>query len=221
MLSLFIDDKLSDDEKFFVETHLLKCGDCYKKYIEMKTVMNNLHFEYEKLMDEFKKIDENNSFNIREYETFYNNISPYIDNELSYEDSIKFRKYLLNSKPARSDLAGAYNLRNNIKQSVENFKNKLNFNYSKKILKRLKNDNKEPFETIYKRAAIAVIIMITTLLIISFIGLNYMHKSVAHVKTGYLGGAAEIPINTIELPNEEDFIEFSFDENNEALLAAK
>ena len=69
LMALFIENKLDENNKFFVETHLLKCGDCYKKYLDMKKVMNDLHFEYEKLMEEFSKIDSDSSFNIREYET--------------------------------------------------------------------------------------------------------------------------------------------------------
>ena len=38
-------------------------------------------------------------------ENFLENISPYIDDELCYDDSIKFRRYLLKSKQARTELA--------------------------------------------------------------------------------------------------------------------
>ena len=91
MLSLFIEHKLSESDSLFVENHLYKCPTCYKKYIEMKEIINNLHFEYEKLLSEFDKIEAEKTFNIREYELFYNNISPYIDDELCYDDSVKFR----------------------------------------------------------------------------------------------------------------------------------
>ena len=220
MLSLFIDNKLNDDDNFFVETHLLKCGECYKKYIEMKSVMTNLHLEYEKLMDEFDKIEAENTFNIREYEKFYENISPYIDDELCYEDSIKFRKYLLSSKPARVELANAYGLRNSIKQSVEKMTNSLNLNYSKKILKRLKNENPENFENMYKRAAIALIIMVVSLLVLTFVGYKYMHRTIVRTEAPDIG-ALTVPMEIIEIPNENDLIEFTFDENGEPLLINK
>ena len=66
-------------------------------------------------MLELKKAESEKIFSIREYEAFHQNISPYIDDELCYEDSIKFRKYLLKSKSARNELASAYGLKNNIK----------------------------------------------------------------------------------------------------------
>ena len=114
MLSLYIENKLNDKDKFFVENHFLSCINCYQKYLEMKKIMKNLHLEYQKLLDEFDKLESSQNFSIREYETFYNNISPYIDDELNYEESIKFRKYILKSKPARAELANAYKLKNNI-----------------------------------------------------------------------------------------------------------
>ena len=69
MLSLYIENKLNEEERFFVENHFLNCINCYQKYLEMKKIINNLHFEYEKLLDEFEKIESNQNFNIREYET--------------------------------------------------------------------------------------------------------------------------------------------------------
>ena len=79
MLSLYIENKLDDDDRLFIENHFLECSSCYQKYIEMKEIISNLHFEYEKLLNEFERIESNKMFNIREYEMFYKNISPYID----------------------------------------------------------------------------------------------------------------------------------------------
>ena len=220
LLSYFIDEKLDDEDSFLVETHLMKCGECYKKYLEMKSVINNLHFEYVKLKDELNKIDSETTFNIRDYEKFYNNISPYIDNELSYEDSVKFRRYLMNSKAARKDLSSAYGLRNNIKNSVNTLKNNLNINFSKKIIKELKKDNSDSFEDMYKRAAIAIGISIVTLSIISIIGFNYLQKSIAQERT--INNANNIETEqTFQFPNDEDYEEFTFDENHQALLTNK
>ena len=103
MLCLYIENKLTIEEKLFVENHFNECETCYKKYLEMKEILKNLHFEYTKLMKELKESEEKKVFCIREYENFFENISPYIDDELCYEDSIKFRKYLLKSKTARGE----------------------------------------------------------------------------------------------------------------------
>lgn len=214
LLSLYIENKLDLEDRIFVENHFIDCSDCYQKYLEMKEIINNLHFEYEKLLSEFERIEANKMFNIREYESFYKNISPYIDDELSYDESINFRKYLLKSKSARAELAVAYGLKNNIKHSVADFKNGLNFNLSKKIVKQLKEENRDTFDNIYKRAAVVLGFMIFSLAIFSiFMGINYVNQSFAKLPEGKI-------VNTIEIPKEKDMVEFFFD-NKEALLTEK
>ncbi len=216
LLFLYIENKLDDEDRFYVEKHFQTCNDCYQKYLEMKEIVNNLHFEYEKLLNEFERIESNQIFNIREYENFYKNISPYIDDELCYEDCIKFRKYLLKSKSARTELANAYSLKNNIKQSISNFKNKVNINYSKKIIKKLQEENKYSFDNVYKRAAILIGFMISTLILISiYMGFSIFGESFAKSEN-----KIEI-IKTINFPQEDELIEFSFDKNQNALLTAK
>lgn len=215
MMSLYIENKLDEEDRAFVEQHFSKCSDCYQKYLEMQEIITNLHFEYEKLLSEFERIETNKMFNIREYEQFYKNISPYIDDELCYDDCIKFRKYLLKSKPARAELASAYGLKNNIKHSVDMFKEKVNINYSKKVMRRLLDDTKYSFENVYKRAAVVLGFMISTLIIVSlYVGFNYLNQSFAQ-------DTKQNIVQTVTFPNDDEFVEFYFDENNEALLTAK
>lgn len=215
MLSLYIENKLDVEDKIFIENHFLVCADCYRKYLEMKDIINNLHFEYEKLLNEFERIESNNMFNIREYEMFYKNISPYIDDELCYDESIKFRKYLLKSKPARTELSNAYGLKNNIRNSVAVFKDNVNVNFSKKIIRQLQEERKDTFDSVYKRAAVVLGFMISSLIIASlYMGFNYVNESFAK------SPASQI-INTVEIPSENDFVEFTFDDEDNALLTAK
>lgn len=214
MLALYIENKLDEADRLFIENHFLKCKSCYEKYKEMKEIIDNLHFEYEKLLNEFEKVEANKVFNIREYENFLENISPYIDDELCYDDSIKFRRYLLKSKQARTELANAYGLKNNIRHSVAVFKDNTNVNFSKKILKRLNEENRDSFDNIYKRAAIVLGFMITSLIIFSiYMGYTYISESVAKETNKNI-------IENITFPNDEDYVEFIFDDK-EALLTAK
>ena len=214
LLSLYIENKLDIDDKIFVENHFIICSDCYQKYLEMKEIINNLHFEYEKLLDEFEKIEAGKMFNIREYEMFYKNISPYIDDELCYDESIKFRQYLLKSKPARAELANAYELKNNIKHSVTEFKNGLKVNYSGRIIKKLKDESRDNFDNMYKRAAVVFALMIFSLLIASlYVGYNYVHEIFATTPKTKM-------VDTINIPKENEMIEIFFDDEN-TLLTVK
>ena len=215
LLSLYIENKLEIEDKLFIENHFISCGDCYQKYLEMKEIMSNLHFEYEKLLNEFEKIEAGKMFNIREYEMFYKNISPYIDDELCYDESIKFRKYLLKSKPARTELAEAYGLKNNIKHSVAEFKKDLNINFSRKIIKQLKDEKKESFDGIYQRAAVVFAFMVLSLVLLSlYIGANYLDDKFLKRYNSKL-------VNTIKIPEENKMVEFFFDKENKAVLTAK
>ena len=215
LMFLYIENKLEDDEKLFVENHFKYCESCYSKYIEMKEVVKNLRNEYEKLIDDFNKIEASKEFNIREYEHFYNNISPYLDNELNQEDCLKFRRYLLKSKSGRRDLANAYNLKNTIKNSISKFKDNLNINYSKKIIKTLRDENRYSFNSVYQRAAILIGIMIFALIALSlFISFNYMEN--------YSARANSISMADNNPPLEDEYmLEFYFDENGEAILLYK
>ena len=215
MLCLYIENKLSFDERVFVKSHLKDCSDCYKKYLEMKNIFKNLHFEYSKLMSELKKAESEKVFSIREYENFYENISPYIDDELCYEDSIKFRKYLLKSKSARKELSNAYGLKNNIKNSINDFKEKLNINYSNKVIKELKGKNFNIFEKYYKNAAIFVGFLISALILISiYLGFSYIDEAFAKNTDNAI-------VKSIEIPNEDKMIEFTFDSNEKPILISK
>lgn len=215
MLCLYIENKLTLEEKLFVENHFDKCKTCYKKYLEMKEILKNLQFEYAKLMKELKESEEKKVFCIREYENFFENISPYIDDELCYEDSINFRKYLLKSKSARSELASAYSLKNNIKNSINEFKDKLNINYSNKIIRELQGKNFNIIESFYKNVAIFIGFLISTLILISiYLGFSYLNEAFAEETDNSI-------IKTIEIPNENEMIEFTFDENNNPLIIAK
>lgn len=154
MMSLYIDDRLNDEHKLFVEEHFQKCPECFKKYQEMKNIIENLKLSYEKILKEVEGIETVNLFNIREYEKFYNNISAYIDNELSYEESIEFRKYLLKSKAGRLDLRNHYGLKNHIQDSISECINNLDINLSKKVIKNLKDENETTNHNAFLKVAI-------------------------------------------------------------------
>ncbi len=163
MMSLYIDDRLNEEHKAFVEEHFKNCPSCYQKYKEMKNIIENLKLSYEKIINKVEDIETISLFNIREYEKFYNNISAYIDNELSYEEGVEFRKYLLKSKSARADLKSIYALESNIRDSVSSCIENSNVNLSKKIIKVIKEENyTAPDRYFIKIAAVFTLFLVTT-----------------------------------------------------------
>ena len=216
MLNGYIEHKLSDEERTFVENHFVTCPECYQKYLEMKSIIGNLHFEYARLIREFEQIEQNKNSDVQEYASFFQNISPYIDDELGYDDSIKFRKYLLKSKPARQKLANAYALKNNIKNSVFDYKNKLNINFSKQIMKELKNKTPSSFDVMYKKAAIFIGFLISTLVMAAiYMGFHYISEYFDKPNT------APKMVQKIDMPNEDEMVEFTFDMGKSPLLISK
>ena len=215
MLGAYIENKLTKTERKFVESHFAACAECRKKFYEMNRIIGSLRYEYEKMMNEFDKIEAEKTSRTLCNPEFYKNISPYIDNELGLDESIKFRKYILKSKQARSELADAYKLSSCIKKSAACFMDKSNINVSKKVIKRLKNSSKDAKSGIYKRAAIIISFMLSLLAAIAvFAGLCYFSRSYAQIPQIQ-------PSQEIVFPDDNDWIEFYFDDKGNFLFADK
>lgn len=141
LLSFYIDDKLSDQLKQFVEAHLEICPACRAKLDALKQMVNSLKEVHEKIAviksksekEEEVENEEENS----QYEVFRTNLSAYIDNELSDEENIKVKKYVISNAKARKDLENLYNLKKVLHASFDKAKNDVKEDYSKYILKRI------------------------------------------------------------------------------------
>jgi len=190
MLGAYIENKLTKEERQFVEFHFGRCAGCRKKFYEMSRIIGDLHYEYEKMLKEFEKLESDKSENLQEYEEFYNDMPLYADNELNYEDSIKFRKYLLKSKSARDELSKIYELRKNIKKSAAEFIGKTKINFSKKVLKRLKSVNSPGSSKRFSsRAKVFAAVLIAVILALT--GFAYYSKSYAHTSKADIKKNAE------------------------------
>ena len=216
MLSDYIEHKLTLEERIYVENHFAQCPDCYQKYLEMKAIIGNLHFEYARLIKEFDKLEKEKILNIKDYDNFYQNISPYIDDELCYDDSIKFRKYLLKSKPAREKLANAYILKNNIKDSVINYQDRLNINFTKKLMKKIRKNQTDDFYKKYINAIIFIGFIISAMVLLTvYLGFHYISEYFDRGTNNFK------LVQKIDIPNEDEMIEFTFDLGKIPLLTAK
>lgn len=177
LLSIYIDGKLSGELKEKLELHLMKCPACFEKYKQMKNILESLKISYENMIREFDEIETTRIFNIREYEKFKNNISAYLDNELSSEESLDFRKFLFKSKAAREELDSYYDLKNSIKECFQEQMNNIHINASKNIINRLRRKH-NVYHYPYQKVAI-----ITGLIIfIGSAGIFYSYEAKAHNK---------------------------------------
>ena len=71
------------------------------------------------------------------YRVFKNNLSAYVDNELSSDEMIKIKKYAINNKKAREELENCYNLRKLMNDSLNKTKSDLKRDFTRSVLKQL------------------------------------------------------------------------------------
>jgi len=162
MLSLYIDNKVSDSEKSFIENHLNECESCYNKFLYLKSLIKSLKDSYKQIVELSLKKQQRESFNIREHEKFFANISPYIDNELDAKDCYEFRKYLIKSPVAQKELKDVYRIQRELKDCFNKTKKNVSKSISNQVIRSLKFENKKTFDFlhIYFNAQIAKIALL-------------------------------------------------------------
>ena len=134
LLSQYIDNKVTPQERAFIEEHIAMCPDCYKKFIYLRNLINSLKDSYKKVMEMALTRQKRTAFSIREYEKFKMNLSPYIDNELESEEGYEFRKYLMKSRIAQKELKNTYLMQKHLHNSFEKVKDSLDVDFSKQII---------------------------------------------------------------------------------------
>lgn len=135
LLSFYLDDRLNDQLKQFVKIHLDVCPTCRAKFDALKDMIDGLKEIHEHLavIEPVKKNVEVNP----QIEEFKMNLSAYIDNELSDEENIKVKKYIISNSKARDEFENLYKLKKMLHTSFEKSKNDVREDYSKYILRRI------------------------------------------------------------------------------------
>lgn len=122
MLSLYIDNKVTYQQRAYIEDHLANCEECQKKYLYLKSLIKDLKASYKQVLELAVKKQQQKVFSIREHEKFMENVSPYVDNELEAKECFEFRKYLMKSKNAQKELKSIYILQKHMRHSYEKTK---------------------------------------------------------------------------------------------------
>lgn len=140
LLSQYIDNKVTPQERAFIEEHIAMCPDCYKKFIYLRNLINSLKDSYKKVMEMALTRQKRTAFSIREYEKFKMNLSPYIDNELESDEGYEFRKYLMKSRIAQKELKNTYLMQKQLHNAYEKVKVSLDVDFSKQIVADFRQD---------------------------------------------------------------------------------
>ena len=166
LLSYYIHGDINDRIRYFIETHLQKCSTCRIRYEFLKNKIKDMHLAKAKIDTlKSKKIIPISLYN----DNFKEKMSAYIDNELSNEESLKFKKYAIANPPVKTELENMYKIKNVLNLSYEKTKNNFKEDFSREIMR--KSGYKTDLSALFFKIA-SIFIFISVFLSISFIVLN-------------------------------------------------
>jgi len=170
LLTFYIEGKLSRKLSANVEHHLNICPSCKEKYLKLRQILENYANIKNKITEEDDYIDEE-EFNTPQYQVFKENLSAYIDNELSDDENIKIKKIAIANPLARKDLENIYSFKQLLHSSFNRTKQNMKQDYTKKTLNQLAIPNDiKPDEWVNRVITIFTFAMIIALLgIINFL----------------------------------------------------
>ena len=139
LLSFYIDGDLSYDLRKSINEHLSYCTSCKNKYDLLKNFYADMENSYVNLTNIKPKSFEQTK---EQYSFFKNNLSAYIDNELSAEETIKLKKYTINNQKAKHELEKSYKLKSMLQDDFIKTKNNMKSNFSEKVLAEINTSKK-------------------------------------------------------------------------------
>ncbi len=124
LINLYVEGKLSTQMLRCVDLHLINCSHCRKKIEDLKSIIS----KSDNAKDEnFAKED---IFSVE----FINNLSAYVDNELTPNDNIKIKKMAISNPNAREKLEKMYKFKKLMVSAYEKTKNDYKNDISKIIM---------------------------------------------------------------------------------------
>ena len=170
LISFYLEDELSSSLKKEVEKHIKNCITCRDKYDIIKTMIgdlkNNLDLNTDN--DSIKNQDYKTKTTSSQYKIFKNNLSAYIDNELTDDENIKIKKYTINNLEAKQDLKDNYSIKKIMNDSYKKTKTDTRLDFSRSVLRQLELDEDSSFE-IHPAIKILICFTITVLVVTALV----------------------------------------------------
>ena len=157
ILPLYIEGKTTDDESEEITNHLKNCEKCREKYFYLKDIS-------EKIKTAFDETDRKQFEN--GYVFFRENMSAFIDNELSKEDYFRFNSYVASHPEAKQELDEMFYFTEQLR-NIFNGQNFLKTDLSDKVVNEIKEENPDYFSALFLKAAVITLVFI---LIVIFAG---------------------------------------------------
>ena len=175
LISFYIDGDLSAALKAQVEEHIKNCVTCRAKYDIIKSMLSELKNNFNIKEDSSEsKTEEKYSTQVtsQQYRLFKNNLSAYIDNELTNDENLKIKKFAINNTKAREELESGYNIRKLMNDSYKKTKTEAKCDFSKSVLKQLELEDEavSGIHPVIKLifAFVVIILVLTSLVLMSF-----------------------------------------------------
>ena len=124
LLTFYIENRLNEQLRKYVEYHLSICPSCMEKYKKLTKLVSNYN--------EVKKI-----YYTQQYQEFRENLSAYIDNELDTEENLRIKKIAISNPLARRDLEDIYTFKKLLHSSFDKTKNDVHQDFSRQILSKV------------------------------------------------------------------------------------
>jgi len=162
LLSFYINNKLNSQIKETVEDHIENCPVCREKYQALLQI--KLQFvQAKEYLDGIESATINiDSINQEEDYVLVQNLSAYSDNELSDEDSLKVKKFVIKNLNARQSLSDIYELRNLLKKSFVKYESQIKDDYSKNVLNKLVIEDEIKRDSSSLKVASILILLLTS-----------------------------------------------------------
>lgn len=143
LITFYMDGGLSKTLKQAFEEHLSECPNCNMKYKIIKSIIGDIKGAYKKILNnERQEYDNSNTENIKTKteDITAMELSAYIDNELSEENSIRVRRNIIAKPNIRTKLEKMYKLKKILSDSFVEHKNRFKTDYSKDTMRALNKD---------------------------------------------------------------------------------
>ena len=165
LLTFYIENKLDVNLSRSVQQHLNECPKCREKYLKLRRILENFSEIKNKINEDEVDIEH---YNNPQYKIFKDNLSAYLDHELSDNENIKIKKIAISNPLARKDLEEFYAYKQLLTSSFKRTKNEMKQDFVKKTFERMNSEKPEPkISPFYKLAGIFT--AITTVMIIGLI----------------------------------------------------
>lgn len=164
LLSYYIDGKVSSQISYFIENHLKHCKTCRERYEMLQRVVS----DFQSVKKKIDSIKPPECMPISAYSTsFKEKMSAYLDNELTDEESLRFKRYAIANPPVRKELEGMFKVKNAMNICFEKTKNNLKEDFSRNVINEVKME-----ELIYEHEPLLLKILAVFIFMFVFLSIS-------------------------------------------------